>query len=115
LPGDDDVEIDVPVTIGGTPDSCRLEEADDLCIIIDDDMESDRTAFESRIRWKRFRAAVVRLVFASAAVDEAGERRSFCCSSILRKLEMFSPSSSPIDPELVPAPAVGSVISPDPG
>ena len=108
------MEIDVPVTIGGTPDSCRLEETDDLCIIIDEDMESDNTALESRILWNRFRAAVVLFVFTSTAADDAGLRRSFCDSSIFKKDEMFSPSSSPMDPELPPAGAA-SAIKPDPG
>ncbi len=108
------MEIDVPATIGGTPDSCRLEEADDLCIIIDEDIESDSTALESRILWNRFNAAVVLLVFASTAVDDAGLRRSFCVSSIFKNDEMFSPSSSPIEPELPPAGAA-SVMRPDPG
>lgn len=59
LPGEDAVEIDVPATIGGTPDNCLLEEVDERCRCIDDDIESERAAFESRMRWKRARAADV--------------------------------------------------------
>jgi hypothetical protein len=114
LPGEDEVEIDVPATMGGTPDSCRLEETEDLCIMTDEDMESESTAFESRILWNRFNAAVVLLVCASAVADDAGVRRSFCDSNIFKNDEIFSPSSSPIDPELPPAGAA-SVIKPEPG
>lgn len=49
FPGDDEVDIEVPVTIGGTPDNWRLEEAEDFCIIKEDDRESDSAALESRI------------------------------------------------------------------
>jgi hypothetical protein len=114
FPGDDDVDIEVPATMGGTPDSCRLEDADDLCNIMDEDMESDNTALESRILWKRLRAAAVRLVLASAAADDAGARRSFCSSNIFRKSEMLSPSSAATELEL-PPPVVASVMSPEPG
>jgi len=31
LPGEDEVDMEVPATMGGTLDSCRLEELDDLC------------------------------------------------------------------------------------
>ena len=114
LPGDDEVDMDVPATIGGTPDSCRLEEPEDRCNINDDDMESDKAAFESLIRWKRCNAAAVLLVFASAAAEDAGDRRSFCNSNILRKPEIFSPSSSATEPEL-PPPVAASAINPEPG
>ena len=77
FPGEDEVEIDVPATIGGTPESCRLEEADDLCNINDEDMESDNAALESRILWNRFNAAAVLLVEASAATEDVDDRRSF--------------------------------------
>lgn len=29
LPGDEDVEIEVPATMGGTLDNCRLDELDE--------------------------------------------------------------------------------------
>jgi hypothetical protein len=114
FPGDDEVDMDVPATIGGTPDNWRLEEAEDLCNINDDDMESDSAVFESRIRWKRCRAAAVLLVFASAAAEDVGASRSFCSSNIFRNPEMFSPSSSATEPEL-PPPVAFSVIRPEPG
>ena len=31
FPGDDEVDIEVPATIGGTLDNCRLEELDERC------------------------------------------------------------------------------------
>lgn len=50
FPGDDDIDIDVPETMGVTAESCRLEELEDLCKWSDDDIESDKAAFESRMR-----------------------------------------------------------------
>lgn len=50
LPGDEAVEIDVPATIGGTPDNCLLEDMEERCRCMDDDIESERAAFESRMR-----------------------------------------------------------------
>lgn len=44
------MEIDVPATIGGTPESCLLEELDERCKCREDDMESESAALESRIR-----------------------------------------------------------------
>lgn len=114
LPGDEEVEMDVPATMGGTPDSCRLEEPEDLCNIREEDMDSDSAALDSLIRWKRFRAAAVLRVDASAAADEGDDSRSFCSSIIFKNSEMFSPSSSATEPEL-PPPVAGSVINPDPG
>ena len=67
LPGDDDIDIDVPATIAGTLDNWRLEELDDRFKRRDDDMESDKAAFVSLIRWNLDKAAVVRRVEASAA------------------------------------------------
>ena len=91
MPGDDDVEADVAATIGGTLDSCRLEELEDRCS--DMDMESDRAAFESRILWKRFKAAAVRRVDASAAEESTGVNKSLFVSSMLINSAMFSSSS----------------------
>jgi hypothetical protein len=50
LPGEDDVEAEVAATIGGTLESCRLEEVDDRCSINEEDIESDKAALESRMR-----------------------------------------------------------------
>ena len=49
-PGDEDVDSEVPATIGGTLDNCRLEELEERWPSIDEDMESDKTACESRRR-----------------------------------------------------------------
>jgi hypothetical protein len=114
FPGEDDVDMDVPATIGGTLDNCRLDELDERWSINDDDMESERAALESLIRWNRFKAADVLLVLASAP-EESPECwklfRSFFKSSIFRNSPIFS-SSSWIEPEL-PPPASAS--TPEPG
>jgi hypothetical protein len=49
LPGDEDADIEVAATIGGTLESCRLDELDDRCIIVDEDIDSVRRLFDSRI------------------------------------------------------------------
>ena len=75
FPGEDDVEKDVPATIGGTPpERCLLDELEDRCNNREDDIESERAVFESLIRWKRVKAAFVLRVDASTSV---GLRRSF--------------------------------------
>ncbi len=40
FPGDDDADIDVAPTIGGTLDNCRLEELDDRCNSVEEDIDS---------------------------------------------------------------------------
>lgn len=114
FPGDEAVEIEVPEIIGGTPDSCLLEDVDERCKCIDDDIESDRTALESRMRWNRARAADVdvgRRAPDSVDVDLVGFMRSFRVSSNFRNSEMFS-SSAWNDSALVP---VASASKPEPG
>lgn len=114
FPGDEAVEIDVPATIGGTPDSCLLEDVDERCRCIDDDIESERAAFESRMRWKRARAADVAVGFRGLASAEAELDwfiKSFCKSSIFKNSDIFS-SSACIDSALVP---VASASRPEPG
>ena len=59
FPGEEAVEMEVPATIGGTPDNCLLEEMEERCMCIDCDIESDNAALESRIPRKRARAAAV--------------------------------------------------------
>jgi len=49
FPGDEDVEMDVAATIGGTLDNCRLEEIEDRCRSIEDDKDSVSTLCDSRI------------------------------------------------------------------
>ena len=113
FPGEDDVDTDVGGIIGGTLESCRLDEPDEPPARNrrEDDIESDNSLFESRMRWKRVSAAVVLRVEASVAAASDGVRRSFLRSSILRKSEMFS-SSSWTEPELAPP---TSANRPEPG
>lgn len=59
----------------------------------DEDMDSERTALESRILWKRVNAAAVRRLEASVAAESVGERRFFWVSSSLRKSDIFVSSS----------------------
>jgi hypothetical protein len=61
FPGEEAVEMEVPATMGGTPESCLLEDMEERCICIDCDIESDRAALESRIPRKRARAVAVEL------------------------------------------------------
>ena len=96
FPGEEAVEIDVPATIGGTPESCLLEEFDERCKSNDDDIESDSAAFESLIRWNRVNAAevaVVRRAVTSAEAEFDVFKRSFLKSSIFRNSVMFSSSA----------------------
>lgn len=114
FPGDEAVDMEVPEIIGGTPDSCLLEDVDERCKCIDDDIESDSAAFESRMRWKRARAAEVevgRLKPDSSDVELLGFMRSFLVSSIFKNSEIFS-SSAWNDSALVP---VASASKPEPG
>lgn len=88
--------MDVPATIGGTPESCLLEEFDERCKSKDEDIESERAALESRIRWKRVKAAEVTVVLravASRAAEPDVLRRSFRKSSIFKNSEIFSSSA----------------------
>jgi hypothetical protein len=113
-PGDDEIEVEVPATMGGTLESCLLDELEERWSNMEDDMESDRAALESLMRWNLDRAAVVRLRCASADVLSAGALkllRSFFWSSNLRKSEILS-SSVLSEPELAPPP---SAKTPDPG
>lgn len=96
LPGEEAVEIEVPATMGGTPESCLLEEVDERCKSIDDDIDSDSCAFESLIRWNRVNAAevaVVRRAVTSAEAEFDVFKRSFLKSSIFRNSVMFSSSA----------------------
>ena len=114
FPGEEEVEMEVPAIMGGTLESCLLDELDERWRRRDDDIESDKAALESLIRWNLERAAVVLLVADSAAAPPVGVWklfRSFFWSSIFKKSEMLS-SSVWIDPELVPPP---SGRTPDPG
>jgi hypothetical protein len=49
FPGDDEADIDVAATMGGTLDSCRLDELDDRCNIVEEDIDSVNALFDSRI------------------------------------------------------------------
>lgn len=104
----------MPATIGGTPESCLLEELDERCKSKEDDIESERAALESLMRWNRVKAAlvaVVRRAAASRVVGFEGFSRSFFKSSIFKNSEIFS-SSAWMDSALVP---VASASRPEPG
>ncbi len=49
FPGDDEVDMDVAATIGGTLDRCLLEELEERCRSIDEDIDSVSALLESRI------------------------------------------------------------------
>jgi hypothetical protein len=51
FPGEDDVDIEVAATIAGTLESCRLDELNDLCNRVDDDIDSVNAWFDSFIVW----------------------------------------------------------------
>lgn len=110
FPGEDEVETEVPWTIGGTPDN-RLDDVEDRCSRREEDRESERAELESLMRWNRVRAAEVRRVAASMAADRVGLKRSFLKSSIFKKSEIFS-SSACMESALVP---VASARMPEPG
>lgn len=96
FPGDEAVETEVPATIGGTPDNCLLEAFEERRRCIDDDMDSERAAFESRMRWKRVRAAEAAVGLRGPDSSDAeleGFIRSFLKSSIFKNSEMFSSSA----------------------
>lgn len=110
MPGEEDVDIEVAVTIGGTLDSCRLDELDDRCNIVDDDMDSVKALLDSLIDWNRESCALVRLADAEPEVSKLC--KVFLLSSSFKNSEMLS-SSVCRDPELAPAPA--SARTPEPG
>lgn len=109
------MEIEVPATIPGTPESCLLEALDERCMpCIEDDIDSERAVLESRIPRKRDRAAEVAVVLRarlSMSVSLEGFSKSFLRSSIFRNSEMFW-SSAWIESALVP---VASASNPEPG
>jgi len=49
FPGDEDADIELAATIGGTLDSCRLEELDERCSMVDEDIDSVKVLLDSRI------------------------------------------------------------------
>ena len=49
LPGEEAVETEVPCTMGGTLESCLLEELEERCRSIEEFNESDSWVFESRM------------------------------------------------------------------
>ena len=113
FPGDEEVDIEVPATIGGTLESWRLLELDERWRSSDEDMDSDKAVLESLICWNLDKAAFVRLVEASVELPSREALKlfkSFFRSSSFRKSEILS-SSVGIDPELPPP----SASTPDPG
>lgn len=115
FPGEEAVEIEVPATIGGTPDSCLLEEVEERWICMEDVMESERAAWDSRMPRKRAKAApgavALRALCSREGVPVERFIKSLLVSSIFKKSEMFS-SSACIDSALVP---VASASRPEPG
>ena len=49
FPGEEETDIELAATIGGTLDNWRLEEDDDRCRIVDDDIDSVNALLESRM------------------------------------------------------------------
>lgn len=49
FPGDEDTDIELAATIGGTLDNCRLDELEDRCSWVDDDIDSVKALFDSLI------------------------------------------------------------------
>ena len=49
FPGEDDIDIEVPATIGGTLESCRLEELDERFKSMEDDIDSVSALCDSRM------------------------------------------------------------------
>lgn len=98
----------------GTLESCLLDEQDERCNKREDDIDSDKAAFESLIRWNLCNAAAVRRVNAPAAVLSPGSLKlfkSFFWSSNFKKSEILS-SSVAIESELAPPPSANTS---DPG
>lgn len=51
FPGDDDADIEVAATMAGTLESCRLDELNDRCNSVDEDIDSVNAWFDSLIVW----------------------------------------------------------------
>jgi hypothetical protein len=110
FPGEDDTDIELAATIGGTLDSCRLDELEDRCKSVDDDIDSVRALLDSRINWNFESWALVLLVDASPEGSKLC--KFFLLSNNFKNSEMLS-SSVCKEPELAPALASASI--PDPG
>lgn len=106
-------EREVPETMGGSEESWREDELlAERWFMMDWDMESLKTVFDSRRRWNFDSAAFVRREAASATAGSVGtakDLRSFFWSSIFKKSEMLS-SSVLMEPE-----DAGSASIPEPG
>jgi hypothetical protein len=103
LPGDDEVETEVPWTIGGTLESCLLDELEERCNSSDEDSESESWVFDSRMPRNFDKAAVVRFMVASReAVSDVEKlfRSFFDSSSLMKSCRFLSSSDCSIDPEL---------------
>ena len=102
LPGDEEVEIE-PGIMPGTFCSCRLDELDDLCNIVDDCIDSESWPVESFIRENLENCAAVRceLAFNEALSVLLRLVKPWFLSSSLRKSAMLS-SSACTEPELAP-------------
>jgi len=108
LPGEEDVDIEVAPTMAGTLDNCRLDEVDDRCKSVDEDIDSVRALLDSRIDWNFESWALVRLVEASPEGSKLCN--VFLLSKSFKNSDILS-SSVCKDPELAPA----SARIPEPG
>lgn len=110
FPGDDDTDIEVAATIGGTLDNCRLDEVDDRCKRFDEDIDSVNVLFDSRMDWNF--ESWARVLFVAASPDGSKLCKVFLLSNSFKNSDMLS-SSVCKEPELAPAPPSARI--PDPG
>jgi len=109
LPGDEETDIEVAATIGGTLDNCRLDELEDRCSIAEEVMDSVSALFDSRIIWNF--ESWSRVLCAAALPGCSKLVNVFLLSSNFRKSEILS-SSVCNESELAP-PASARI--PEPG
>jgi hypothetical protein len=89
--------------MGGTEESCLLDEDDERCSSNDEDSESDSCVLLSRIPLYFDNAAVVRRILASRAAESGCEkllRSFFASSSLMKSCRFLSSSLCSNDPEL---------------
>jgi hypothetical protein len=116
LPGEEDVETEVPCTMGGTDESCLLDDEDERWSSREEFSESDSCVLLSRIPRYFERAACVLRILASLAAESADEKllRSFFASNnLMKSCRFLSSSLCSSDPEL-PCRCGDSVIKSEP-
>jgi len=109
FPGEDETDIEVAATIGGTLDNCRLDELEERWSIAEEVIDSVNALFDSRIDWNF--ESWSRVLWAAALFDFSKLVRVFLLSKSFKKSEMLS-SSVCRESELAP-PASASM--PEPG